>query len=246
MQTSTNIFYKIFQIMDHYENILEKQSYKGEKYKPGGSFDDFMKSDDFFSSVFQSVPVKKKEPPPETNPSEDNPPETNPSEDNLPQDNSSDDPTPDPPRDEDAPHEEDADHPPEDKTSDDQDDGTSDPQPQAKTDIPVSPERILAKYIKKCYRVIVLKCHPDKTNSDEDSNKLFIKCRDYYDSDFLIGLLYVFYLYKLKPPPPLNNTTPTVPDDTVAILVDRILREIRVIQEKLMEINSPVPDEPTA
>lgn len=103
-------------------------------------------------------------------------------------------------------------------------------------------ERIIKKYIRKCYKVIVLKCHPDKNKSEESnkSNKQFQKCQEYYDSELLIGLLYVFYLYKLKPPAPLNIATPTVPDEDCSIIIDRIIREIRVIQDKLEIFNKPI------
>jgi len=199
-QQSTNIFYKIFQIMDHYENILENLSYKGDKYKPDDTFNDFMKSDEFFSSIFKEVPINKKEVPPEADPENDEPP------------------------------------PPSEKTSPDQDESPPD------EPILISHrELIVNKYIKKCYRVIVLKCHPDKNKTHENDNDIFIKCQQYYDCDFLIGLLYVFYLYKLKPPAPLDNTTQNESDDDYTTIVNRILLEMRVIQDKLIQINTPIP-----
>jgi hypothetical protein len=179
MESSINIFYKIFQIMDHYENLLDNQSYSGEKYKPDESFKEFMNSDEFFAAVFKNVPVNKKPAPEE---------------------------------------------------------GVDKETKQTDPDEP----RVITKYIKKCYRVIVLKCHPDKNKMNEKNNQKFIKCQEYYDNNFLIGLLYIFYLYKLKPPPPLNIATPIVPEDDCSIIIDRIIREIRVIQDKLEIFNSPI------
>ena len=62
--------------------------------------------------------------------------------------------------------------------------------------------------------------------------------KDLYDNEFLIGLLYIFYLYKLLPPAPLNNTSPTEPDENSEILIDRIFKEIRMIQDKLAQYDS--------
>ena len=211
MESSVNIFYKIFQIMDHYENLLDNQSYSGEKYKPDESFNEFMNSDEFFAAVFKNVQVNKKPAPDketkQTDPDE--PREDQEKEKELP-------PEPEP-----APVE-------------------TEPAPDTTT----NRDRVITKYIKKCYRVIVLKCHPDKNKMNEKNNQKFIKCQEYYDNNFLIGLLYIFYLYKLKPPPPLNIATPIVPEDDCSIIIDRIIREIRVIQDKLEIFNSPIEPEP--
>ena len=215
MESSTNIFYKIFQIMDHYENILDNQSYSGEKYKPDESFKEFMNSDEFFAAVFKNVPVNKKPVPEEGADKEKKP--TDQEEPNI-----------DPEKEKELPTEK---EPPPVETE---------PAPDTTT----NRDRVITKYIKKCYRVIVLKCHPDKNKTDENNNKKFIKCQEYYDNNFLIGLLYIFYLYKLKPPPPLNIATPIVPEDDCSIIIDRIIREIRVIQDKLEIFNSPIEPEP--
>jgi len=185
MEEPTNIFYKIFEIMNHYENILDNSSYEGD--------DKYTKGDDFFAFLFKNM--KKQEAAPEK-------------EQNTEQ-NTDKDPEPVP-------------------------DKESDPEPEPEVDA----NPIIKSYIKKCYKKIVLKCHPDKNKSTHNADKLFIKCHDYYDNGFLIGLLYIFYLYKLLPPAPLNNTSPTEPDDNSSILIDRIFKEIRMIQDKLTQYDS--------
>ena len=185
MGEPTNIFYKIFEIMDHYENILDNNLYEGDnKYTEG---------DDFFAFLFKNM--KKQEAVPEK-------------EQNTEQ-NTEKEPEPLP-------------------------DKESDPESEPEVDVNL----IIKSYIKKCYRKIVLKCHPDKNKSTHNTDKLFIKCHEYYDNGFLIGLLYIFYLYKLLPPAPLNNTSPTEPDDDSSILIDRIFKEIRIIQDKLTQYDS--------
>ena len=209
---SINIFYKIFQIMDHYETVLDNYSYQGNKYKPDEKFNDFMNADDFFSFIAKQVPVNKAPKPP--------------------------------PRGGNAPTDEDDDFfsagapPPPSAEADPfaSEENASDAVPKTDEDA------IVKKYIKKCYRLIVLKCHPDKNTDMANSSALFIKCKDYYNEQLLIGLLYIFYLYKIKPPHPLDISTPVVPDDHCNILIDRILREIRIIQDKLMELNLPVQE----
>jgi hypothetical protein len=215
---SINIFYKIFQIMDHYETVLDNYSYKGNKYKPDEKFNDFMNADDFFSFIAKQVPVNKA-------------PKRQPVSGNAPTDDDDDffsAGAPPPPSAEDKP--------PADQDPFASEENASDAVPKTDEDA------IVKKYIKKCYRFIVLKCHPDKNTDMANSSALFIKCKDYYNEQLLIGLLYIFYLYKIKPPHPLDISTPVVPDDDCNILIDRILREIRVIQDKLMELNSPVQE----
>ena len=187
MEEPTNIFHKIFEIMDHYENILDNSSYEGD--------DKYTEKDDFFAFLFKNM--KKQEAAPEKEPETNNEekPETN---------------------DEEKPEKE----------------PDSEPEPEIDTN------PVIKSYIKKCYRKIVLKCHPDKNKSIHNADKLFIKCHNYYDNGFLIGLLYIFYLYKILPPSPLNNTSPTELDDNSSILVDQIFKEIRLIQDKLSQFDS--------
>ncbi len=219
MENSINIFYKIFQIMDHYETVLDNKSYHGNKYKPDETFNDFMNADDFFSFISKQVPINKVPKPP---PRSGNAP---PEDDDFFSAGAPPPPSAD-------------DKPPTDPDPFASEDHASDAVPKTDEDA------IIKKYIKKCYKLIVLKCHPDKNTTKANSSVLFIKCKDYYNEQLLIGLLYIFYLYKIKPPHPLDISTPVVPDDNCNILIDRILREIRVIQDKLTELNSPVQEEP--
>jgi hypothetical protein len=208
MEDSINIFYKIFQIMDHYENILDNQAYHGNKYKPDDSFNEYMSADEFFSFITKQIPIQKKPTPPAT--SDTDPP----SEDKPPAEAAA----------------------PADADPFSTEDHAADAAPKTDEDA------IIKKYIKKCYKIIVLKCHPDKNTSNANSSALFIKCKDYYNEQLLIGLLYVFYLYKLHPPYPLNMDMTSVPDDEGDILISRILREIRIIQYKLSELDLPQPE----
>ncbi len=81
-------------------------------------------------------------------------------------------------------------------------------------------ERIISDFIKMVYKKIVLKCHPDKGG---DRNN-FIKCKEYYDNKFLIGLLYIGFIVKYELPE-LNK-----------LIINKILFEIRVIQEKIIAL----------
>ena len=107
--------------------------------------------------------------------------------------------------------------------------------------------KIVQKYIKKCYKILILRCHPDKhlDETDFDKTQLFIRCKEYYDNQLLIGLLYIFYIYKLSPPAPLISTEPMSTDTEYNMLLDQIIHEIRVIQDKLVELNSPLDENKT-
>ena len=76
---------------------------------------------------------------------------------------------------------------------------------------------IIDKFIKKIYKKIILKCHPDK-NGD---NNLFIKCQEYYEKKFIIGLIYISYIIKYSIPF-IDN-----------IIINEILIEIRIIQHNI-------------
>jgi len=191
MEEPTNIFHKIFEIMDHYENILDNSSYEGD--------DKYTEGDDFFAFLFKNM--KKQEAAPEKEP------ETN---------------------DEKEPETKDEEKP--------EIDSNKEFEPENTQNVDINP--VIKAYIKKCYKKIVLKCHPDKNKSTHNADKLFIKCHNYYDNGFLIGLLYIFYLYKILPPSPLNNTSPAELDDNSSILIDQIFKEIRMVQDKLTQFDS--------
>ena len=191
MEEPTNIFHKIFEIMDHYENILDNSSYDGD--------DKYTEKDDFFAFLFKNM--KKQEATPQKEP------ETN---------------------DEEKPETKDEENP--------EIDPNKELESETKKKVDTNP--VIKAYVRKCYRKIVLKCHPDKNKSIHNADKLFIKCHNYYDNGFLIGLLYIFYLYKILPPAPLNNTSPTELEDDSSILLDQIFKEIRLIQDKLSQFDS--------
>ena len=76
--------------------------------------------------------------------------------------------------------------------------------------------------MKSCYKKIILLCHPDKTKVNKELyQKYFIKSKEYYENNFLIGLLYLFYLLELKPPP------------LSSLIINHIIIEIRHLQEKI-------------
>ena len=223
MEEPTNIFHKIFEIMDHYENILDNSSYEGD--------DKYTEKDDFFAFLFKNM--KKQEATPkkgaETNDEEKN--ETN----DVEKTETNDVEKPET-NDEEKPETNDEEKP----ETKDEEKTEIDPNKEleSETKKKVDKNPVIKAYVKKCYRKIVLKCHPDKNKSIHNADKLFIKCHNYYDNGFLIGLLYIFYLYKILPPAPLNNTSPTELDDDSSILLDQIFKEIRMVQDKLTQFNS--------
>ena len=78
-----------------------------------------------------------------------------------------------------------------------------------------------------------MKCHPDKNKTHADSNITFIKCREYYEQKLLIGLLYICHIYKIPPPSMISNMEIKTEDNS-NIIMKRILKEISVIQSKLL------------
>lgn len=193
MDKPTNIFYKIFQIMDHYEEVLGHYATHENKYK---------EDDDFFSFLYNHM--KK-------------PADTDISNNDLSNNNTKE-----------VKNDSDKEPNTEDNNSESHEINFDDNKP---TKPLTEHEEMINKYIKKCYKIIVLKCHPDKNRDRPNSNELFIKCHEYYDNHLLIGLLYVFYLYKLIPPKPIGEPCPNS-----EILTERILQEIRMIQDKLHQL----------
>ena len=83
---------------------------------------------------------------------------------------------------------------------------------------------VLKKYYKKMYKKIVLVCHPDK-NGDKNT---FIKCQKYYEDKSLIGLLYISYKLQIKP------------ELLTDIIIKKIFEEIRTIQEKINNLKNSI------
>ena len=100
-----------------------------------------------------------------------------------------------------------------------------------------SEESIVNKYIKKGYKKIVLKCHPDKNKKSQDASSIFVRCQEYYDNSLLIGLLYIFYLYNMRPPEPLNTLDPNNINNKTNALLNRIAKEIYIIQKKIVALS---------
>ena len=82
----------------------------------------------------------------------------------------------------------------------------------------IDEQSIINNFLKKIYKKIILKCHPDKNGNTE----LFLKCKEYYENNFLIGILYIAFI--------LNYQLPELNE----IIIKKILLEIRVIQEKII------------
>ena len=79
------------------------------------------------------------------------------------------------------------------------------------------------RFIKKYYRKIVILTHPDKTN-DITKNNIFKKAKDNIENKFLIGIIKNCYDLKIE----INDLTES--------LLNYIMFEIRVIQEKIIQL----------
>ena len=197
----SNIFHKIFEIMNCYENLLNNHSKCNNKNKSNDVSNNFMQTEDnFFTFIFKNIHIYKN--------NQDNKNNLNNIDNTINNtiDNINDNTTF--------------------NINDALDNNNMNENKNLNTnvnyiDVHIQKDEIIKSYIKKCYKRIVLKCHPDKNNNPED-NKYFIKCQEYYDNYFLIGLLYIFYLYKLEPPLLCD------------VIINRILCEIRIIQEKIL------------
>jgi hypothetical protein len=188
----SNIFHKIFEIMNCYENLLNNHSKFNNKNTSNDFSNNFMKNqDNFFTFIFKNIHIYKNNQDNNNNNENSNNIENIVMNDNINVNSNNY------------------------TTNENSNENTNN------IEIPIEKDEIIKSYIKKCYKRIVLKCHPDKNNNPED-NKYFIKCQEYYDNSFLIGLLYIFYLYKLDPPLLCD------------VIINRILCEIRLIQEKIL------------
>ena len=82
---------------------------------------------------------------------------------------------------------------------------------------------VVKKFIKKYYKKICLLTHPDKTN-DLDKNEIFKRAKDNMENNFLIGIIKNAYDLKIKI------------DDLNEIIIEQILIDIRIIQEKIIQL----------
>jgi len=187
----SNIFYKIFEIMNCYENLLNNHSKCNSKNKSTDFSNNFMKHENnFFTFIFKNIHIHKNNQEDNSNTNNINNIDNN-ININVNTNNNT------------------------------KNENTNNNLNTNNIEISIEKDEIIKSYIKKCYKRIVLKCHPDKNNNPED-NKYFIKCQEYYNNYFLIGLLYIFYIYNLDPPLLCD------------VIISRILCEIRIIQEKIL------------
>ena len=104
-----------------------------------------------------------------------------------------------------------------------------------KSELNIENQKIVKNYIRKCYKKIVLKCHPDKNKLLKD-NKLFVLVQNYYDNELLIGILYIYYIANINPPEPLNNVDPNNINKLQEIIIEHIFKEIYIVQKKIETI----------
>lgn len=203
-----HIFTKIYELMDHFENLCHESVPSEKKYK---------EDDDFFAFIFQNVkevdPQKQPEKQPEKQPDKE---ETNPTSSTT------------------IKEEEESESNEQSQTNS----NLNNEPASASTKLPdESEESIVNKYIKKCYKKIVLKCHPDKNKKSQGASTIFVRCQEYYDNRLLIGILYIFYLYSIKPPEPLNALDPNNINNKTNALLNRIAKEIYIIQKKIVALS---------
>ena len=182
-----DIFKKIYEIMELYENLLiKKKTYNTNSSEDfnNNNFKDIVKNDAFFNFIFENISIHKILPK--------NKISTNDNEKIHIQEEFSKEEFPK----EEFPREE---------------------FPKEEIDI----YELKNIYIKKIYKILILKNHPDKNGN----KNIFIKCQEYYENKFLIGLLYISYKYNIKPPP-LDE-----------YIINVILCEIRIIENKIISMN---------
>ena len=84
-------------------------------------------------------------------------------------------------------------------------------------------DKIINIFIKKYYKIIILLLHPDKTD-DINKHKLFIKTKEYYENNLIIGIIKSCNYLNIKI------------DDISEIIFNRILIEIRYIEQLINNI----------
>lgn len=90
-------------------------------------------------------------------------------------------------------------------------------------------EKEIDKIIKRLYKKIAVKSHPDKIN-DKEKNLLFIKANFFYKNKILVGIIYVAKKLQVK----VDIT------QFKEIIIIYILREIGKIQEKIKSMKSSI------
>jgi hypothetical protein len=216
-----NIYIKIIEILNEYENLLNIYN-SNSKSNATEKKDDFL-NDDFLNFIFKNIHVNK----PKDNPRRDesgrdesadnlldesgNNPIRDESNDNPSRNESNDNPSRD----------ESGDNPIRDESGDNpiRDESSDNP----KRDESSKKKSVIKKFIKKYYKKICLLTHPDKTN-DLDKNEIFKRAKDNMENNFLIGIIKNAYDLKIKI------------DDLNEIIIEQILIDIRIIQEKIIEI----------
>ena len=222
-----NIYIKIIEILNEYENLLNIYN-SNSKSNATEKKDDFL-NDDFLNFIFKNIHVNKPKDNPIRDESIDNPLRDE-SGDNPIRDESADNPIRDesgdnPIRDESG-RDESADNPIRDESTDNplRDESTDNPLRDESGDKKSSEKKsVVKKFIKKYYKKICLLTHPDKTN-DLDKNEIFKRAKDNMENNFLIGIIKNAYDLKIKI------------DDLNEIIIEQILIDIRIIQEKIIEL----------
>ncbi len=218
-----NIYIKIIEILNEYENLLNIYT-SNSKLNATKKKDDFL-NDDFLNFIFKNIHLDEsnKNKSGRRDESGDNPIRDE-SGNNPIRDESGDNPIRDesgnnPIRDESGRRDESGNNPL-DESGDNPSDESSD---NPIRDKPSEKKSVIKKFIKKYYKKICLLTHPDKTN-DLDKNEIFKKAKDNMENNFLIGIIKNAYDLKIKI------------DDLNEIIIEQILIDIRIIQEKIIEI----------
>ena len=186
-----NIYIKIIEILNEYENLLNIYN-SNSKSNATEKKDDFL-NDDFLNFIFKNIHIHE---------SNKNKSGMNESNDNPIRDESGDNPIRD----------ESGDNPIRDESND-----------NPLLDKSSEKKSVVKKFIKKYYKKICLLTHPDKTN-DLDKNEIFKRAKDNMENNFLIGIIKNAYDLKIKI------------DDLNEIIIEQILIDIRIIQEKIIQL----------
>jgi hypothetical protein len=211
-----NIYFEIFNILNEYELLLniyhDKKFMIDEKNKKNNDNNNNDKNlnefmdNDFLNYIFNSVKIKKNEIPNQTHNDEDNRKNDN-ININININNT----------------ECNQDNPQSNEDNQKNDNINSNEDNQKNDNKESNNNNEINIFIKKYYRKIVILTHPDKTN-DITKNNIFKKAKDNIENKFLIGIIKNCYDLKIE----INDLTES--------LLNYIMFEIRVIQEKIIEL----------